>query len=273
MGALGQQIRQLRLHHEEREQIGAEHDHEQNAADTDRAFDRLEQRGKRELAADHAENDGAERADRGRFGRAEYAGIDAANGHDEQREKLPRAFHGGEPLTPRHAFASRGIAFADIRDQHRHRHIKRGQQQAGDQAGGEQPRHRLLGDRGVDHHDDRRRNQDAEAAAGGKRAGGKPHVIAGLAHFGQRDPRHGRRGGDRGAAHRAEGGASRERRYRDSAAHTGKRHARRPEQIGGQAGFRGDFAHQHEQRHHRQRIGGAGIEWHGTGQRQCGHRA
>ena len=222
----------------------------------------------RKLAPDDAEHDGAEGADRGRFGRAEDAGIDAADGHQEQRQELPRAFHGGEPLAPRHAGAERRIVLANMRDHDHHGHIKPGENQPGDQAGGEQPRHRLLGDRGVDHQNDRRRNQDAEAAAGGERAGGKPGVVAGLAHFRQRDARHGGGGRHRRAAHRAEAGGRRQRADREAAAHAGQNHARRLEQVGRQAGHRRDLAHQDEQRQHRQRIGGADVERHGAGERE-----
>jgi hypothetical protein len=106
----------------------------------------------------------------------------------------------------------------------------------------------LFGDRGIDHENDRWRNEDADAAAGGERAGGEARMISGGAHFRQRDPRHCRRRRHRGAAHRAEAGRCGDGADGEAAAHAGQRHARRLEQVGRQAGDRGDLAHQDEQR-------------------------
>jgi len=50
-------------------------------------------------------------------------------------------------------------------------HVKSGQQQAWDEAGGEQLGNRQFGDGGVDDQDDRRRDENVGAAAGGDAAG------------------------------------------------------------------------------------------------------
>jgi len=81
------------------------------------------------------------------------------------------------------------------------------QQEPRTDAGEEQPAKRLFGRDRVEDHRDRRRQQDAERAAGGDDAGGEPAGIAALAHFrnaGRADRRAGRR---RRAGHRGKQGA------------------------------------------------------------------
>src|SRR5262249_4153204 len=148
------------------------------------------------------EQDGAEGADRRGFGRAEDAGIDAADRHDEQQQELPRLLERADALAQRKAFALRRIVRLDVYDRQRDRHVQSREHDAREQARGQEFWRRQLGDRRVDGQDDRRRDEDVGAAARRDAAGGEPVVIAGLAQLGQRDARHGggigqRRAGDR----------------------------------------------------------------------------
>jgi hypothetical protein len=136
----------------------------------------------------------------------------------------------------------------------------------GDQAGGQELGHRKLGDGGVDHQDDRRRNQDVGRAAGGDAAGREAVVVAGLAQFGQRHARHGGGIGERRARHRAEAGGGNQRRNGEAAAEAGEDDAGRLEQFARHAGFGRHLAHQDEQRHHRQRIRRGDVERRGAEQ-------
>ena len=263
----------MRLHDEEREQIGAHHDDEQHAADDHRALDGAQDIAKRHAAAENAEQDGAEGADRRGLGRAEDAGIDAADRHDEQNDELPWLAQGGEALAPGEAVAIGRVVRPRPNHGERNRHVEQRQHQAGNEAGGQELRHRKLGDGGIDHQDDRGRNQNVGRAAGRDAAGRKPVVVAGLAQLRQRHPRHGRGIGERGAGHRAEQGRGGERCDRKPAAKARQDHARGMEQLAGQPRARRHLAHQDEQRDDRKRVGGGDVERHGPGQRKRGRPA
>ena len=128
------------------------------------------------------------------------------------------------------------------------------------EGGQEQLRDVLLGQNRVDDERDRRRHQDAERSPGRQGPGGERAGIAVFAHFRQRDLAHRRRGGQRGAADRAEGGAGADRRHRHAAAIVTEQCIGAAEQPRRQAGARGDVAHQQKQRDDRKRIGGEGVE-------------
>ncbi len=84
---------------------------------------------------------------------------------------------------------------------------QRDQQKPGKYAGKEQPAERLFGGDRIEDHGDRRRQQDAERAAGGDHAAGEAAGIAAPPHFrnaGRADRRTGRR---RGTGHRRKDGA------------------------------------------------------------------
>ena len=85
-------------------------------------------------------------------------------------------------------------------------------------AGHEQCADRLFRVHRVDHQDHRRRDQDAERAARGERAGVQRGRIAELAHFRPGDLGHGRRSGERRAADSAEGSAAADGRHGQAAA-------------------------------------------------------
>ena len=129
-------------------------------------------------------------------------------------------------------------------------HHQRRAQQAGQHAGGEQLADVRLGDDAVDHHDRRRRDHDAQRAAGGDDAGRQVVGVAELLHRRVGDLAHRRRGGDRRAADRAEAGAGEHRRVRQAAAHVADERIGGAEQLVRQPGAGDEVAHQDEQRHH-----------------------
>ena len=85
-------------------------------------------------------------------------------------------------------------------------------------AGDEQPADAFLGQDAVDHQQDTGRDQDAQGAAGGDRAGGQEIRVAVAAHRWHRHLGHGRGGGDAGAADRSEAAAGDHRGHRQAAA-------------------------------------------------------
>ncbi len=122
--AIEQQFRQMRLHDESRKQVGADHDHEQSAADHDRVLDGAQQIAQAHAAAENAKNDGAEGADRGGLRRAENAGIDAADGHDEKCDELPRFAHGGDTFAPGVVLSIGCVMRPEIGDCHCDQHVQ-----------------------------------------------------------------------------------------------------------------------------------------------------
>src|ERR671931_26059 len=86
-----------------------------------------------------------------------------------------------------------------------HREAKKhGSEDAGEHTGGEELADVGLGHDAVDHHDGGRRDQDAERAARGDRAGGEVIGVAELLHRWVSDLGESGGGGDRRAADRAE---------------------------------------------------------------------
>ena len=158
--------------------------------------------------------------------------------------------------------ATRGVHAGRTRDDDHRDHIERRKQKSGDQRRGEQLGERLFRDQRVDREDHRGRDQDAERAGGGHRAGGDRVVVAMAAHLGDRDTRERRRSGDRRAADGAERRAGANRGVGKRAAEPREHGVGRFEELARHAGARGDRAHQDEERHHRERIGARELEGH-----------
>ena len=150
--------------------------------------------------------------------------------------------------------AGGGIFFAKM--DHRIGAEQRDQQQAGADAGQEQPAQRFFrGDREQDH-GDRRRQQNAERAAGGDDAGGKSAGIAALAHFrnaGRADRRAGR---GRRSCHRREQRAGKNVGDAEPAGHAMQPRMQRRIQILAGAGPADRGALEDEQRDRQQRDRG-----------------
>ena len=135
--------------------------------------------------------------------------------------------------------------------------VEQRRHQARDQRRLEQLGDVLLGRDGIDHQDDRGRDQDAERAADRDRAGGKAAVVLVAQQLRQRRPAEGGGGRDRRAADRAERRAGARsppsparragaRRQRSAARNSAVRQAR----------LLGERAHQDEQRNDRERVVG-----------------
>ena len=154
-------------------------------------------------------------------------------------------------------------------DGHRAHH-QRGAKQPRQHAGRKQLADVRFGDDAVDHHDRRRRDHDAQRAAGGDDAGGQVVGVAELLHRRIRHLAHRGRGGDRRAADGAEPGAGQDRGVRQPATHVPDQRVRQAEQFVREARARDEVAHQDEQRHHAQRVGEAGFVDHLAGRGRGG---
>ena len=194
------------------EELGAEQDQKDHAGRLGGLEQAVDQRRAVEPALEERGQADAAGADRGRLGRGEDAGVDAADHQGEDHHDRPDRVGRIEALGPAGAIGDRGRAGPE-------RHIAAHRER--EQQGGEQPRdqRRLehgddagLDDDRVDHQDHRGRDQDAEGAAGGERAGGERRRVAVPPELGQHHLAHGRGGGERGAADRAEAGAGADRR-------------------------------------------------------------
>ena len=185
----------------------------------------------------------------GGLGRAEHAEIDAADRDSEQQDDLPQAQQGLEAFGQRQAGHFRHPVRRDPADDRDHEDVQGGERDTRQQRGGEQLRHAGFGDDGVEDQDDRGRNQDAERAAGGDGAGRQPLIVAELAHFRDRNPRHGGGGRERRTADRPETGAGADCAHGERAAQAAEQGIGRPVQVARHAGTGGDDAHQDEQGH------------------------
>src|SRR5690606_27168735 len=111
---------------------------------------------------EEGDEEGVDGGHGGRLGRREDAAVDAADDDDDE-EQAPGGVEPGieglaeaAPGLRRQAVHPRGNVDAD------HQHDAG--EQSGDDAGDEHAADRDVGGRGVDHHDDRRRDEDAEGA-------------------------------------------------------------------------------------------------------------
>ena len=127
------------------------------------------------------------------------------------------------------------------------------QQQAGQDAREKQPPDRGFGGDPVDDHRHRRRDQDAECAAGGDRARGDLVGIAALAHLGDAHLADRGAGGGTGAGHRGEKGAGAEVGHHQPARHLRQPAFERLVEIGPRPGRRDRRAHDDEHRDRQER--------------------
>jgi hypothetical protein len=138
----------------------------------------------------------AQVSDAGSLGRREQAAVDAAHDKAEQQDHAPNLTQRLEALRPRGTHAARA-GFRIAPDDPLHGDAEQdGRQDAGDDAGCEQLADIGLGDDAVQHHDGRRRDQDAERAAGAHGRCREPILVADPLHRGVGDLGHGGRGGD-----------------------------------------------------------------------------
>ena len=129
-----------------------------------------------------------------------------------------------------------------------HQHVTQHRDDAGQNGRDEQLADGLLGEDGVDHERHRRRDHDAQRAAGGQCAGRERARVAEAAQLRQRHLPHRRGGRDRRPANRAEARAGADRRHGNAAAKVAEERADEAEQRLRQAAMGGELAHQQEER-------------------------
>ena len=134
---------------------------------------------------DQDRQDQAQRgADAGRFRRRGDAAVEHVHHADDDGEERRDLRDRAEFFLPGVAEVRRVRAEAAAPDrEHRPQHEQPGQHGAGNHAGDEQPADRGLGGDAVEDEGDRRRNENAERAAGADRAGGDLVRIAAAAHL------------------------------------------------------------------------------------------
>ena len=201
----------------------------------------------------HAER----RADAGRLRRRRDAAVEhvhhADDDHDERRDLRDRL----EFLLPDIAEVDGVRAEAALPDdEHRPQHEQAGEHQARHHAGEEQPADRGLGGDAVEDERDRRRDQDAERAAGADRAGGDVVRIAAPAHLRNAHLADGRAAGGRGAGERGEDRAGAEVGDHQAAGHAVEPAVERLVEVlaGGRRADRRAHHHEHRDRDQREVV-------------------
>ena len=200
------------------------------------------------------QNEAERGADAGRLRRRRHAAIervhDAENDEQERRDLRDRL----EFFLPGIAKIDRMRAEAALPDdEDRPQHEQAGQHQARHHAGEEQTADRGFGGDAVEDEGDRRRNQDAERAAGADRAGGHVVRIAAPPHLRNAHLADGRAAGRRGAGERGEDGAGAEIGNHQSARHAVKPAVERLVEILAGRRRADRRAHHHEHRDRDQR--------------------
>ncbi|MDT4839238.1 hypothetical protein FQZ97_730230 [compost metagenome] len=194
----------------------------------------------------------------GGFGRSEHAAVDAAH-DDRQQGQTPQGLAKClEHLTERCLGRRRELQLAGAPPDGDHQH--QAQHDARYHAGHEQAPDGDLGDRGVDHHHDRRRDQDAQRARVADHTGGELLGVAVLDHARDHDRTDRHHGGRAGARHGCEQHAGQDGGDCQTAAkvadggngelHHAPRHATGGHQV----------ARKHEERNRQQGVVLAGLE-------------
>ena len=199
-----------------------------------------------------ADEEGAAGAGAGRLGRGEQAAVKAADDEDEQEQRRPDVAQRFEALLPRAARPGRQEVRPHPADDGDRHHVHHHGEDAGDDAGDEQLADVLLGDQAVDREHGRRRDHDAERAAGRDHAGRERLRIAVAAHLRIGDARERRGGRDRRAADRGEAAAGRDGGDAEPAAQMAEEGVGGAEQLAAHARRGRERAHQQEQRDDRE---------------------
>ena len=201
----------------------------------------------------------AERADGRRFGgRGEAEHDGAEHRQDQQRQREERLQQHHHHLAERHValvLGQRRRALGLEDRQHDHvDDVHAGEEEARHERGRVELDHRQAGHRAVDDQHDRRRDQDAQAAAGADHARGQPRVVAGLHHLRERQQAHQRdhRADDAGGGGEQRAGGQRG--HRQRARDVLQRDLQAPEQVVEDVGALDQIAHQQEQRDRHQRV-------------------
>jgi hypothetical protein len=139
--------------------------------------------GAREPAAQHADDEGAAGAGAGSLGRREQPAVDAADHEREQQHRRPDVAQRFEAFLPGVLRSGRQVVRPRRADDRDRDHVHDHREDAGNDTGNEQLADILLGDQPVDREHGRRRDHDAERAAGRDHAGGEGLRIAEAPHL------------------------------------------------------------------------------------------
>ncbi len=283
------QIAERLLHHvvaakaaeDEAEQRGADQDEKDHAGDLGRACHHRHEQLFR-ARAPRREQDGADRADGGRFRRRCQAAEDRAEHRKDQQDR--RDQDGGEPANERKAARRRGIGRhrgracgEKDRDADQVEDIERDQREARHDGAREQvgDRNRIrreisllqlrsligMADLVAEQHQHRRGRKDLRQRRGRRdRAGREPLVVAEAQHRRQHDQAHGHRGGADDAFCRSQQHADDRDRDAEAAGQRAEQPAHGLQQLFGNARALEHHAHEDEQRNRQQHIVGHDAE-------------
>ena len=230
-------------------QVGAQEDQEDHRRGRGRGVEAARQLGPSQLAAQQRGDEGCRSADAGAFGGREQPAVDAAEDDDEDQRDRQHAAHQA-PAQPRCVLVVviRRMAGKEAHGQRDREDVAEHRDQPRHHRRGKELGDVLLGQDRVDDQRHRRRDQDAQRAARGQRAGGQPARVAVALELRQRhlSDRRGRR--HRRAADRAEGRAGHHGCHRQAAAKARHQRRRAFEQRARQAALGGEVTHQDEQR-------------------------
>ena len=182
---------------------GADQDNKNHRRRADGLHQRVLDRPPAQPPPQGRDNESADGADAGGLGRREDAEVNAADDQQEQQQYTPSASQGLK-LDGRCGLLA---GLADVRpdpgDDGNGDHKADNGQDAGQETGDKEITDAGFGQNAVEHQDDAGRDQDADNAAGGDRAGGQAFGVVVTLHLGQGDFGHGRRGCQGGAADRS----------------------------------------------------------------------
>ena len=137
--------------------------------------------------------------------------------------------------------------------------VKTGQHQARKKCTGVELHHRYAGRRTIDNKQDRGRDQNSQAAAGGDGARGQRHAVAGPQHGGQRQQTHQGDDSTDDTCSRCKNSAGHQRGHRQRARDSGHRQMQAFKQFFNQIGALDQVAHENEQGNRDQHIAGHGL--------------
>ena len=256
---------------DEIEEVGGEQDRHDHGGGAHRAFEGIQQRAHRKAAVPRRDANRRDDAERRGFGRGRPTRIDRSDDRKEDDQRRQKIGQRGDALCPacrRRLAAERGPDNAD--EQHGQAEQAR-ENDAGDESREIELRNRCFGEHAVHDHVDRRRDEDAERAAGRDGAEEQALRIAALLHLAQRHR------ADRGRRRDARPGGGREHRAgRDVRMHQPAGQPRHPQHQRvvhalGHARAQQDFAEQHEERNRDEQEvvrGAPGDLTHGERERQ-----
>ena len=199
----------------------------------------------------HGHEQRIDHRDAGGLGRREDAAVDAAEDHHDGADRPARLLGRGPDRLPARRRGQRHHLDAGV-DQHVDG-IDKSDQQARQDAGGEQRDRRLLRRQRIEDHRDRRRDDDRDGARRRDQPDREALVVAVLPQRRIDHPADRHDGADRGVRHRAEQLRGRDRRHAERAAHAADQRDHPDHDPARDAALRHDLAGQHEERHRQQR--------------------